>query len=38
MVLLKGSGFSDISKHFLIMTIYSTVVTAYAVFRYKKVK
>jgi len=37
MVLLKGSGFSDISKHFLIMTIYSTVVTAYAVFRYKKV-
>jgi ABC-2 type transport system permease protein len=37
LVLLKGSSFIDISRHFLIMTIYAIVINALAVYNYKKV-
>ena len=37
MVMLKGSAFADIQRHFIILSIYAVISTSYAVFRYKKV-
>jgi len=37
MVMLKGSDFSDIQRHFVILSVYAVFSTSYAVFRYKKV-
>ena len=37
MVMLKGSGFADIQRHFVILSIYAVLSTSYAIFRYKKV-
>jgi len=37
LILLKGSDFMDISRHFLVMTIYAIVINALAVYNYKKV-
>ncbi len=37
MVLLKGAGLTDISKHFFIMAIFIVVINSLAIFRYRKV-
>lgn len=37
MVLLKGSGFSDISPHFFALSVYAVVMLSLAVWRYRKV-
>ncbi|HNW69685.1 MAG TPA: ABC transporter permease [Bacteroidales bacterium] len=37
MILLKGSGFSDILRDFIILSCYSIAVITVAVFRYRKV-
>lgn len=37
MVLLKGSGFADISKEFYSLLVYATIILSLAVWRYKKV-
>ncbi len=36
MVLLKGSGFQHVTRHFIIMTIMAIVINAFAVLNYKK--
>ncbi len=37
MVLLKGSGFKDIAKHFMVMGTFVFAINSLAIFRYKKV-
>lgn len=37
MVLLKGAGFADITKHFTVMAIFIIIINALAIFRYRKV-
>ncbi len=37
MVLLKGSGFSDISPHFFALSVYAVLMLSLAVWRYRKV-
>lgn len=37
MVMLKGSGFSQVSQHFLIITSYGIAILSLAVWRYRKV-
>jgi len=36
MVLLKGAGFNEVKVHFLIMTVFSTIIISLAVWRYRK--
>jgi ABC-2 type transport system permease protein len=36
MVILKGSGFSDVLRHLIIVGIFAVVLNAWAVFNYKK--
>ncbi|MCK5700508.1 MAG: ABC transporter permease [Cyclobacteriaceae bacterium] len=37
MVLLKGAGFADITKHFIVMAIFIIIINTLAIFRYRKV-
>lgn len=37
MVLLKGSGFRDVRIHFLIIGLFSILINAFAVWRYRKI-
>ena len=37
MVLLKGAGFVDIAKHFIVMITFTLAINALAIFRYKKI-
>ena len=36
MVVLKGSGFADISHHMLIMLIFAIILNGWAIYSYKK--
>jgi ABC-2 type transport system permease protein len=36
MVILKGSGFADISRHLLILSGFAVVLNAWAVLSYRK--
>ncbi|MDP3582127.1 MAG: ABC transporter permease, partial [Ignavibacteria bacterium] len=36
MLVLKGSGFSDLAKHFAIITAFAVVFNALAILNYKK--
>lgn len=37
MVLLKGAGIADITKHFIVMAIFIIAINSLAIFRYRKV-
>jgi hypothetical protein len=36
LVLLKGAGFKEVQRHFVIMAVFSTAVISLAVLRYRK--
>jgi ABC-2 type transport system permease protein len=36
MVVLKGSGFQEVKKHFMIITVFAVILNSWAIFNYKK--